>query len=119
MPHSPQGKGITVRIKKNAVPALIRQKVDESGYSDNWRKFHDVEDETVDVYIILKDAEMELAEDGEEEKQWAVLYTIDRKLENGELIEFPDKGWKFLIRKSTQRPAINPNYYKAYGVMND
>jgi len=119
MTHSPQGRGIAARIKKNAVPALIRKKVDASGYSDRWRKFHDVEDENVDIYVILKDAEMELAEEGEEEKQWAVLYNVQKKLEMGAVIDFPDKGWSFLIRKSTQRPAINPNYFKAYGVMRD
>ena len=119
MTHSPQGKGIATRIKKNAVPALIRKKVDASGYSDKWRKIHDVEDEKVDVYPILKDEEMQFGEDGEESKQWTVLYTTERKLETGEQIEFPDKNWKFLIRKSTQRPAINPNYFKAYGVMRD
>ena len=119
MAHTPQGKGIAAIINKNAVPAIVYSKQDDTGQTVNWRVEHDVTTENIDVYLILKDAELTLTEDGEEEKQWAVLYTTQRRLIRGELVEFPDKNWKFLVRESTQRPAINPNYYKARGVKRD
>ncbi len=125
MTRSPQGLGIAQRINENAVPALLRKK-NVAGTSSSWRRTHaPVEVEDIDIYLILKDEEMTFGEVGEENKQWAVLYNTKKKLLTGQAVEFPDqldetgKPWQFVIRKTTQRPAINPNYYKAFGVKQD
>lgn len=117
MTHRPGGQGLARAIKRKAVPALLHKKIDASGSSDKWRRLHDVETENINIYIILQEAEMELIEEGEEEKQWALLYNTQQKLKLGQAVEFSEKNWLFLIKKSAPRPAINPAYFKAWGVM--
>lgn len=117
MPHNPGGKGLATAINKKAVPALLLKKIDASGSSDSWRRFHDVETQDINIYIVLKKEEMELIEEGEDSKQWAALYNTQQKLEVGQAVKFPDKNWLFIIRQSAARPAIEPAYFKALGVM--
>lgn len=119
MAHSPDGRGQAAAINRRAVPALLHKKKDDTANSSNWRRLHDVETQDINIYIILKRQKLELKEEGDENRQQAALYNTQQKLETGQLIEFPDKGWRFLIRETASRPAINPAYYKAIGVMQD
>lgn len=123
MAHSPRGKGQAAAIRRNSSPAILHTKA-ETGIS-KWRKTFSSAKEDIQAYLILSEEQSELVEDGEEKRQWAVIYTVDKRLNIGEMLEFADKldehgkTWRFLIRKSADRPAINPAYYKAWGIKQD
>lgn len=119
MKHRPGGQGIVRAIKNNAIPAKLYKKDETAGSIDRWRPTHATEEEDINIYIILSEAERILEKEEEEDKQWVLFYNIEQKLELGWQVRFPDNGWRFLIRKTTQRPAISPAYYKAWGVMQD
>ena len=115
MTHSPKGQGTATAIKRKAVPALLHKK--SAGTSNNWRRDHTVTPEDINIYVVLKESKTDFKEEGEDKEQEATLYNVEQSLPLGSAIEFLDKGWLFVISHSTQRPAINPAYYKARGVM--
>ena len=117
MTHRPSGQGTADAIKRNAEPALLHKKLDESQTTSNWRPAHTVETENINVYLILQEEKMSLEDEGEDSVQQALLYNIEQKIEVGQAVEFPDEGWLFIIKRSVQRPARNPAYFKSWGVM--
>ena len=117
MARNPSGQGLADAIKRNAEPAILHKKDDDSQTTDNWRPSHDVESEDINVYIILDEEKMTLEDEGEDSELGAVIYNIEQKLQAGWVIEVPEEKWFFMIKRSTQRPARNPAYFKARGVM--
>ncbi len=117
MTHNPSGQGQADAIKRNAEPAILHKKDDDSQMTDNWRPSHNVATEAINVYIILDEEQMALEDEGEDSEQGALIYNVEKKLQVGWVVEVPEHGWFFLIKKSTQRPARNPAYFKSRGVM--
>lgn len=87
-----------------------------------WRNRNDTQAESINVYIVFKEGEMTFEEEGEKITQWIVIYNIEKLLGYGQLLELPDlqnengENRCFLIRKTAQRPARSPQYFKAWGV---
>ena len=114
--NQPSGQGLMNAIKRRAKPAVLFTRVPGSATpAGGWRKDRATVSEPLDVYMILEDEEMVFGPEGEKISQLAVFYNTDRKLPLGSMIRHPDFDKKFVIRKSVQRPATNPKYFKAWG----
>jgi len=114
--HNPGGQGQADAIKKLAKPAILHSRVSGTQTKKGWRNNNDTQTEDINVYVVFKEGSMTFAESGEKVTQWTVIYNVEKRLEYGQLLELPDLNRKFIIRKTAQRPARTPAYYKAWGV---
>ena len=124
--HEPSGRGTAEAIRRRAKPATLYSGVSGTQTKKGWRNTRDTQSEMVNVYVIFQEGQMTLEEDGETIKQWAVIYTLDKRLSTGQLLVLPEEfgilpeylneNRRLIIRRTAQRPAANPRYYKAWGV---
>ena len=124
--HEPSGRGTAEGIRRRAKPATLYSGVPGTQTKRGWRNTRDTQSETVNVYVIFKEGQMTLEEEGETIKQWAVIYNVEKRLSTGQLLvlseefgvlpEYLQNDRRLIIRRTAQRPAANPRYYKAWGV---
>jgi len=114
--HDPSGRGTADGIRRRAKPAILYSRVAGTQTKTGWRNTRDTQSESINVYVVFKEGEMMLEEEGETVKQWAVIYNVQKRLEYGQLLVLPDQDRRYIIRRTAQRPARDPRYYKAWGV---
>lgn len=114
--HDPSGRGTAEGILRRAKPAILYSRVPDTQTKKGWRNSNVTESWPINVYVIFKEGEMNFVEEGEKVKQWAVIYNVEQRLEIGQKLVLTDQNRSFIIRRTTQRPAKEPRYFKAWGV---